>query len=188
MIRNHYKDDYSFSPRLGNRERIVDDICYVGDYYVLPFDKREKKKNAVILFVFVCLILGVQIIAGLVNQDSSRTAWIVFPYLMIFVPVAYMFRGFLGFAVCPSRMQKVQFETGIERCRRSAIGILILTSLSLMLDVVYMVLHRVELCVEKELLYAGCHIVLIMLIIFFGKYYNKVFSGIYTEASGNKLE
>lgn len=188
MIKNQYKDDYSFSPRLGNRERVVDDICYVGDYYIFPFDEKQKKKKSMVVMIFVLFLFGIQIAAGLLNQDSSRTSWIVYPYLMIFVPIAYMFMGAATFCRVPVRMQKVQFETGIERCRRSAIGILILSIFSLILDIVYMILHRAGLHWGRELLYAGCHLMLIVLILVFGKYYNKVFAGIRTEASGNKLE
>lgn len=188
MIRNQYKDDYSFVARRTSRDRVVDDICYVGDYYILPFDEKQKKKTSVIVLLFTLLAFGMILLAGLINQDSSRTVWIVYPYLLMFIPVAYMFMGAMTYVRVPLKMQKVQFETGIERCRRSAIGVLIFTAFSMLLDIVYMVVHRADLHWGRELLYAGCHVALVMGIVIFGKYYNKTFSGIRTEKSGNKLE
>ena len=45
MIKNRFKDDYSWSARLNGKGRVVDDICYTGTYYILPFTEQEKKKS-----------------------------------------------------------------------------------------------------------------------------------------------
>ena len=45
MIKNRFKDDYSWNARLNGKGRVVDDICYTGYYYILPFSEKEKKKT-----------------------------------------------------------------------------------------------------------------------------------------------
>ena len=40
-----FKDDYSWNARLNGKGRVVDDICYTGYYYILPFSEKEKKKT-----------------------------------------------------------------------------------------------------------------------------------------------
>ena len=48
MIKNRFKDDYSQYTRLNGKGRVVEDICYTGDYYILPFNKEEKKKAGLV--------------------------------------------------------------------------------------------------------------------------------------------
>lgn len=48
MIKNRFKDDYSQYTRLSGKGRVVEDICYTGDYYILPFDKDKKKKTGLV--------------------------------------------------------------------------------------------------------------------------------------------
>lgn len=186
-MKNPYKDDYSFSPRLNAKGRIVDDICYVGEYYILPFDKKQKNKTAIINFCFAIVLFALQILNGCLNQDSSRTAWIVFPYFMIYIPMAYFFMGASTYAQSPLKMQKAHFERGMERMRRSCYGILIFTALSAILDVVYMILHASAMQVGREVLYFALHVVIIAVVLIFGKSYDRMYGGLYTEASENKL-
>ena len=186
-MKNPYKDDYSFTPRLSARGRIVDDICYVGDYYILPFDKKQKRKTTWINFGVAFVLLALQILNGCLNQDSSRTAWIVFPYFMIYIPMAYFFMGASTYAQAPVRMQKAHFERGMERMRRSCYGILIFTAISGILDVVYMVLHASQMNAGREILYFVLHLVIIAVVLLFGKSYDRMYGGLHTEASENKL-
>ena len=44
MIKNRFRDDYSQYTKLNGKGRVVDDICYTGDYYILPFDREKKRK------------------------------------------------------------------------------------------------------------------------------------------------
>lgn len=188
MIKNYYKDDYSYTPRLSQKGRVVDDICYVGDYYILPFDKKQKKKTIIENFLYVIAILALQILSGCINPDSSRTAWIVFPYFFIFIPIGYMFMGAVEYIRTPLKMQKVQFERSIERMRRSGIGIIIFTVISMVLDIVFMILHASNMNVLREILYFSLHLAIIAVVLLFSRFYNRNYAGILTEPSGNKLE
>ena len=87
MLKNSFKDDYSRFLRLNGKGRVVDDICYIGDYYILPLDERQKKKTNLVNIGFAAVFFLIQIAMGMVNQDSSRTFWIVYPYLFIFLTV-----------------------------------------------------------------------------------------------------
>ena len=73
MIKNRFKDDYSWNARLNGKGRVVDDICYTGTYYILPFTEQEKKKSNWLNMAFAAVLLILQVAAGMVNQDSSRT-------------------------------------------------------------------------------------------------------------------
>lgn len=86
MIKNRFKDDYSWNARLNGKGRVVDDICYTGTYYILPFTEQEKKKSNWLNMAFAAVLLILQVAAGMVNQDSSRTFWVLYPYLFTFPP------------------------------------------------------------------------------------------------------
>lgn len=188
MLRNNYKDDYSQFTRLNGKGRVVDDICYIGDYYILPLDEKQKKKSNPVNIGVAALLMVIQIGAGMVNQDSSRTFWIVYPYLFIFLPLAYMAVGAVSYCSDPLRMQKAQYETGLARIRRSCIGASVLTVISAVLDVVYIFLHRADVRLDRELLYLLCHILFLAATFLYGRYYNKTYGGLRIEKSENKLE
>lgn len=188
MIRNRYKNDYSQYDRLNGKGRIVEDICYVGEYYILPFSQEKKKKTGLYNILFAVAIFIVHLGAGLLNQQSSRTAWIVYPYLFGFVPMGYMLGGALGYWKSPLKMQRVQYETGIERMRRSCIGIFIFTGLGIILDIVFMALHHNELAWQREIMYLLCHITIFGISLLFTRYYSRNYQGITTQPSEHTLQ
>lgn len=181
MIKNRFKDDYSRFLRLNGKGRVVDDICYTGDYYILPFNKEEKRKTNLANTGFTAVLMAIQIVAGIVNQDSSRTFWIVYPYLFIFLPLGYLLLGVVSYFGDPLRMQKAQYETGIARIRRSLCGASVLAAGSGLLTMVYMVLHRGDIHLGKELLYLLCHCLFLTAAFLYGRYYNRTYSGITVE-------
>ena len=188
MIRNYYKDDYSQFMRLNGKGRVVDDICYVGDYYILPLDKEGKKKTNWVNTGFAAVLILIQTAAGMVNQDSSRTFWIVYPYLFIFLPLAYLFIGAVSYWSDPLKMQKAQYETGLARMKRSCIGSAVLMIISAALDVVYIFLHHAEIRMGRELLYLLCHILFLAAAFSYNRYYNKTYGGLRIEKSEHKAE
>ena len=56
---------------------------YLNDprVYVLAMSDSRKKQSSCVNLAFVLGISVFQLLAGMVNQDSSRTGWIVFLYL-----------------------------------------------------------------------------------------------------------
>ena len=188
MIKNRYKDDYSKSAQLNERGRIVDDICYVGDYYILPFDKETKKKTVIMNLLVSVLLLVIQFIAGLLNADSSRTFWIVFPYMFVFLPIGYLFVGAVSYAGSPLKMQKAHYEMGLLRMRRSVIGAMVLEGINAVLDIIYILLHFKNMTIGKEVIYLLCHIVFIGIAFLYGKYYTKTYGRLIIEKSKQKLE
>jgi hypothetical protein len=188
MIKNNYKDDYSRFLRLNRKGRVVPDISYIGDYYVLPFDEKQKKKTGMYNLLGAVLLLAVQIVAGLVNQDSSRTFWIVYPYLFTFLPLAYLVAGAVRYLEAPLRMQKAHYETSIARIKHSCIGTMVLAGFSVVLDIVYMLLHHDAIHMGRELCYLGCHIFYLFLAAVYGRYYDRTYSGIVLEKSQNLPE
>ncbi len=181
MLKNKYKDDYSRFERLNGKGRVVEDICYTGDYYLLPFEKQQKRKTNLANLGFTGLLWAVQIGAGMVNQDSSRTFWIVYPYLFLYLPLAYLFLGAATYLEVSLRMQRVQYETGVTRIRRSLKGAMALSGVCLVLGLVYLALHFGEIQVGRELIYLLCHCLFLAVAFLYARYYNRTYSGIAVE-------
>lgn len=186
MIKNLYKDDYSFQQRITNKGRLVNDLHYIGDYYVLPFDKKEKRKTTLLNFVYIFFIISFMLIAGLLNADSSRTAWIVFPYIIQYLPIGYMIGGAITYITIPCRIQKIKYETSIERMRRSAIGILIFSIVNLILDTIFIFVHINNINLLKEIIYLFSFVMIIVIVFFYRKYYNRVYSNLSIEMNNTE--
>lgn len=188
MINNKYKDDYTKDLRLNAGGRIVDDICYVGDYYILPFNENTKKKTNVINIVCALFLLGIQVIEGLLNADSSRIFWIVFPYMFVFLPIFYMFVGAVNYMGSPIKMQKAHYETGLVRIRRSCIGAMILEGINVILDIVYIILHFNDISNAREFIYLLSQVLFLLVAFTYGKYYDRTYGSLVIKKSENKLE
>lgn len=188
MIKNRFKDDYSRAARLNGKGRVVDDICYTGDYYILPFGSEQKKKTNLVNLGFSLLFILLQTAAGMVNQDSSRTFWIVYPYLFIFLPASYFLVGAVSYLGYPLRMQKAQYETGLARIRRSCIGIMALAGLCAALDLVYIFIHRSQVNIGRELVYLLFQGLLLAAGFAYGRYYDRTYGGLTTEPSAYRAE
>lgn len=185
MLKNKYKDDYSRFLRLNGKGRVVPDISYTGDYYILPFEEGQKKKTAWGNLFFSVLLFGIQLLAGMLNQDSSRTFWIVYPYMFVFLPVAYMFLGAVSYFSVPLKMQKAHYETSLARLRHSCVGAMVLVGISGVLDIAYIILNRADLRIGMELGYLFLHVLFLLVAVFYGKYYDRMYGGIHLEKSQN---
>lgn len=181
MLKNKYKDDYSRFERQNGKGRVVEDICYTGDYYILPFEKKQKRRTNLANIGFTGLLWAIQIAAGMVNQDSSRTFWIVYPYLFLYLPLAYLFLGAVTYLEVSLRMQKVHYETGVTRIQRSLKGAMVLSGICIVLGLAYMILHYREIQIGRELIYLLCHCLFLSVAFLYARYYNRTYSGIVVE-------
>ncbi len=149
--------------------------------YVLPFDEKAKIKTNWITIGFALLMAAAQIGIGLVNQDSSRTFWIVYPYLFMFLPAAFMIVGAVSYMDAGVSMPTPQYDGSIRRMHRSALGILVMDGISAVCDVIYMVLYHSRIRIGAELVYLLGHLVLAAIVIAYAKYYDHIFAGIRVE-------
>ncbi|MCR4940516.1 MAG: hypothetical protein K5930_10495 [Treponemataceae bacterium] len=113
-----------------------------ADFLVLPFGVAEKRRKAVLNITFCILLLFLQIFGGSLNQSSSRTAWIFYPYVILFLPIAYFFSGALFFFKVSESLSRKEWEKSLARCKHSGIALLVLSALNAVLELVYIILNR----------------------------------------------
>lgn len=180
-MRNRYKDDYRETYRLNGRGQRVREYEYVGRFYVLPFDGEQKRKTARVNFLYAAGLTAVQVAAGMLNPDSSRTFWIVYPYLFLYLPLFYAFFGVYAYAQAPVRMQSAQYHNGLMRIRRSFMGVLVLSAANIAADIVYMVLYHDRIRMVTELVYCLMFVILIAAVVCYGRFYDRTYAGITVE-------
>ena len=181
MIKNPYQKDYQNELKQNRHGLLVTRTSYQGDFYVLPFDEQQKRRTGILNVIWTIALWVIELGMGLINTDSSRTAWIVFPYLFVILPLGYMLYGAVSYIGAPVRMHRAHYETGLLRMKRSCIGAMVLTGIGAVLDLVYMVLHRGEIRMGMECIYLICHFLFLAVAFFFGKYYDRNYSGILIE-------
>ena len=181
ILHNPYKDDYDHVPEMDKKGRFRDRFFYAGDLYILPFDENLKKKTYLpCVLSFVGMMVAI-IVEGCINQTSSRTLWVVLPYMTQFLPALFFLLGIVEYIGATPRMTRQQHDKGIGRMRFCAIALIVLSIISAICEVIYLIINRGDYVVWKELLYLFCHLLPIAASVLFGMYYNKHFSGITVE-------
>ena len=181
MLKNQYEQEYetiSYHTPDGKMRKMT---VYRGEYYTLHFDQGKKRNSAACNLLAALLALAILIGAGMPNQDSSHTVWIVLPYLCLFLPVGYWLIGAVFFCMAPLRMERPAYEGSLLRILHSCRGILILTGGNVALDLVYLALYHGTIHVGRELCYLACLAVLFLWVVLYGRWYDRTYQGISIE-------
>lgn len=153
-----------------------------------------KKKTGRINLLFVVLYFVFIVGIGLLNQDSSRTLWIVIPYFCMFLPLALFAGGAYTYWHAALPMTPEVYKASIVRMRHSIIGMLGLAGLNIILDIIFIIRHfsgnvafnttvdkmgqNTSLRLSGELIYIGGFLILIGISIAFAKVYDKYYTDI----------
>ena len=151
---------------------------YLNDprVYVLEMSDFAKKRSAVVNLAFVLGIAVFQLLAGMVNQDSSRTSWIVFLYLFTYLPLIYAFFGVFTYWEAGTTMSCLQYQHGLMRIKKSLLAVLAMDVIGIAFELLYMVLHRNGLHLVPELVYVLLHLPHIILVACYGRYYDRTYA------------
>ena len=152
-------------------------------YYKLDINEIEKKKANRWNWVYFAGMFAFWILAGLINQDSSRIFYVLFPYYFIFLPIIYFGYGVLNFSGLSVNMDGVAYDGSIRRMHRSGLGIIIWTGINILLDIIYIILNFQTANIGKEILYVVCLVGVMVVGILFGKFYDKTYTKFSLENS-----
>ena len=160
---------------------------YLNDprVYVLEMSDSGKKQSSCVNFAFVLGIAAFQLLAGMVNQDSSRTGWIVFLYLFTYLPLIYAFFGVFTYWEAGTTMSCLQYQHGLMRIRKSLFAVLVMDVIGIAFEIIYMVLHRNGMDFAPELMYLLLHLPHIILVVVYGRYYDRTFASSVKEKNMN---
>lgn len=185
MLKNRYRDDYAATSYLDADGKVVRGTRYTGDMYVLPFDTKQKRRTGMVNLGFSLLFAVLFAAGGMVNQDSSHTFWIVFPYIFLFLPVGYFFLGAVSYFGTPVRMERAAYDGSLQRLRHSCLGAMVTAVISAALDVLYLGLYHNTIRVDRECMYLLCHILFLLAAFLYGKLYDRMYGGLTVEKSSH---
>ena len=151
---------------------------YLNDprVYVLAMSDSRKKQSSCVNLAFVLGISVFQLLAGMVNQDSSRTGWIVFLYLFTYLPLIYAFFGVFTYWEAGTTMSCLQYQHGLMRIRKSLFAVLVMDVIGIAFEIIYM---------APELMYLLLHLPHIILVVVYGRYYDRTFASSVKEKNMN---
>ncbi len=144
--------------------------------YKLTFDEKKKKQTNWINFAFSVAFILVIICAGMINPDSSRTVWIVYPYLFTYLPVAFFLIGCINYGFAKTMMTDEVYQTGLMRIKHSVYAIFIMSGLDILLDLIYIIVNHANINVLHEVEYILFYPVMILIGLIFSKYYDRTYS------------
>lgn len=165
MIRNKYSD---------NNKILV---------YKVPYSKAEFVKHSHVSMLISIIIIALFIFAGIINPDSSRTFWIVFPYIFLILPIGFNFLGCFYLNSLEMTFDSVAYNQSIGRIRHSSEGIIVLSLINIVLDIIFIITKLNSINILMELCYLFILILILGTTIFFGYLYGKYFGCIYSDGS-----
>ena len=145
-------------------------------YYKLDINETEKKQVKLYNWIYFVGMLFFWVLAGLVNQDSSRTFYVLFPYYFIFLPIIYFGYGALNFSGTAVVMDGIAYDGSIRRMHRSGLGIIIWTGINILLDIIYIIVNFKTANLMREIIYSVLLLGVIAVGFMFAKFYDKNYS------------
>ena len=142
-------------------------------YYKLDINETEKRHVNLMNWVYFFGMFCFWLLAGLVNQDSSRTFYVLFPYYFIFLPIIYFGYGAFNFSGLSSNMDGVAYDGSIRRMHRSGLGIIIWTGINILLDIIYIIVNFQTANIGKEVIYIVFLAGVVVVGVLYGKFYDK---------------
>lgn len=143
--------------------------------------------NVAIAVAYLLTMAGM----GFINQDSSRTIWIVIPFFCLFLPMAWFAIGAYSYWDAKLPMTEEQKKGSIVRMRHSVVGVIVVSAVNMILDIVFILRCKVfglsfnttlghsgagaDMRLMPELFYMFGFVVLIALSVVFAKIYNKYY-------------
>ena len=142
-------------------------------FYKLDLKETAKKRINRRNWLYFMGMFFFWLLAGLVNQDSSRTVYVLFPYYFIFLPIIYFGYGALNFNGLSNIVDGIAYDGSVRRMQRSGLGIIIWTSINILLDIIYIIRNFKITNLTKEILYCLPLIGIIIVGIAFAKFYDE---------------
>lgn len=165
-MKKYYKDYKLVSKTLPNG-KVKQVTEYIGKYYVCCLNDSELSRYKLYYLTLVLCSSATVIGVGFLNNPSSRIAYVALPYVSLFLPMAYSFIGTIGFISSKNKLEQATYNKTKIRIRRSTIWQMILSSITILADIVYMIFAVDDGLLLKELIFVGCMVFILVINISF---------------------
>lgn len=169
-----YHKDYKTEKVQSSDGKEDEKILYEGDYYTFSIDAKEKKRVFISFLLADSLYILFFILSGLLNNDGSRSIFIVVPYVFLFLPIVYLTMGTFSFLNIKEKMERVTYDKALGRMDRSSIGILCISLYLCIADGIFIVLNRTQIALGRENAFLCINIIMLVCIYIQNKYLQKM--------------
>ena len=148
-----YKKHYEVHPEVNQKGKIRHNVVYKGEYYRYDLDETQLKKMKRTYILLLAAASVIQIGMGLINNPGSRRFAVALPYVIGFLPLVYAWLGAVRIMTSPKKMSYVDYDMGCLRLKRSAIGALVCSLLTLLGELIFWFMERGEYSLYSEWLF-----------------------------------
>lgn len=143
---------------------------YTGDIYKVEKDKKDIDKLIKILWIIILIMFILEIIAGAIPfKGMIGTYYLIIPYGIELIMVLGILWANFYFSNGRYGLTNKQYKKSIERFQIDTIILMIFSSLSFILSIVYIILNGFD----KDGLYFGLYLMIKAIICVLGAYIYK---------------
>ena len=126
---------------------------YTGAYFKIDMPADSLKRIKIQSIILAGAIAVLFILAGLTNAPSSRVMYVMLPYAAAMLPIAFMLAAVYRIARYQKPMTLKQYDHSIVQLKTVTIATLILTAISAVGDIVYILFFCAAGDIIRELFY-----------------------------------
>lgn len=161
-MKKYYKDYKLVSKTLPNG-KVKQVSEYIGKYYICQLSKIDLRKIKFYHFTLALCSCATAIGAGFINNPGSRIAYVALPYVALFLPIAYSLIGTIGFISSKDKLEQATYDKTKIRIRRTTIWQIVLSSIAIVGDIIYIIIGVDRSLIYKELIFTVCMLIVLVL-------------------------
>ena len=137
-FRRRYMKDYELRVELDKKGREVKVPYYTGLYYSTVWEESVLRS-----FRKLCIVLSIATLVALLGSlwlvhNAMKVIFVIMPAVLALFPATYLIMGAFRLPVDLTPMKSDDLEYGFERVKRSSIGVLVLSGVSLLCEIGYL--------------------------------------------------
>lgn len=130
---------------------------YTGNWYEAALQMEQLKKRIIYSAVELALMSAAFVLALTQKNGGSYVLWILSPFVGIFLPLAYGWMGLYDlwgiYKKKKTRLNQAEYDRGIRRPWRCGVGMAVLSGISCLADLIYMIRQSVNIFDPAELIF-----------------------------------
>lgn len=172
-MKKYYKDYKLVSKKMPDG-KIKQVAVYIGKYYICRLNETEFRKFKLYFLTLVLCSGTAAIGAGFLNNPGSRVAYVALPYVSLFLPIVFSFLGTIGFITSGIKLEQAAYDKTKIRLYRSTIWQIVLSSIALLGDILFIIIEKDKDIISTELIFTGSMLLILVLNIIFLQLQKKV--------------
>jgi hypothetical protein len=127
--RRKYLDHYALGPD--------DKYSYTGVHFRFDMPAGLLKRTRIIYIILAAATAAIYVAGGLPDMEGNRILYVMLPYIVTFLPLAFMVIDTVKIAFLPDMFTEKQYDRSVLQMKRSSIAVLAAACLAFIGDIVF---------------------------------------------------